>query len=340
MLSNNGPLAQRFEAALAQYLGVEHISLVANAFLGIVLALRQMGVTSGEVITTPFSFVATSHAIRWVGATPVFADIDPDTLNLDPEQVERHISPQTRAILPVHIYGTPCDISGFSTITKRHNIPVIYDAAHAFGVRNGTQSILNYGEMSVLSFHATKVFNTFEGGAVISGDRETKLAVDRLSNFGIVNEEQTDTIGLNAKMSEINAAIGLAQLSHVDHAILARKTVSQRYIRHFKGITGLRCLCDERDLDHNYYSFPILLSDDYPENREQLYARLKAHDIYARRYYSPLISDLPIYNNLQSADPSNLPVATRAASQILCLPMFPDLCEDEQMEIIDLVSAP
>ncbi len=338
-LSNNGPMAQRFEAAIGQYLGVDHVSLVANASLGLVLALMQHGVADGEVITTPFSFVATGHAIRWAGATPVFADIDPQTLNLDPAQVERQITAQTRAILPVHTFGTPCDVVGLEAIAKRHNIPLIYDAAHAFGIRDGAQSILAHGDMSVLSFHATKVFNTFEGGAVIARSREAKLAIDRLCNFGIVDETQVVSIGLNAKMSEFNAAIGLAQLPHVDAAIAARAAIARRYAKHFKDIAGVHCVCMPNGSGKNYYAFPILLTDAYHEDRDALNARLKTHDIFARRYFYPLISDFPMYRDLPSANPARLSIAKRVTSQILCLPIFPELGRDDQMEVIDLVCA-
>lgn len=238
LVSNNGPLLQRLEAALADHLGVRHISLVANAFLGLVLALRQAGVTDGDVVTTPFSFVATGPAISWVGTTPVFADIDPVTLNLDPVQAERQITPQTRAIMPVHTFGTSCDVVAFEEISQRYGIPPIYDAAYAFAVSDKIGSLLNWGRMSVLSFHATNVFNTFVGGAVICQDRETKLAVDRLCNFGITDEAHFDTIGMNAKMSEINAAIGLAQLPYSDDMVRRRGDVVRYYcdgLRYVKG---------------------------------------------------------------------------------------------------------
>lgn len=339
ILSNNGPLVQRFEAALAAHLGVEHLSLVANATLGLVLALRLAGVTDGDVITTPFSFVATGHAIKWAGATPVFADIDPMTLNLAPTQVERHITPQTRAILPVHTFGTPCDMAAFETISRRHGIPVIYDAAHAFAVRDATGPIVNRGRMSVLSFHATKVFNTFEGGAVICGDRETKLALDRLCNFGITDEATIDAIGLNAKMSEINAAIGLAQIAHSDDMIGARAAVARRYAEGLHRVKGLRCVCSPDGDGKNHYAFPILLTETCRQTRDSLLAELKARDIFARRYFYPLISDLPMYRDLPSADPAGLPVSSRIASQILCLPIYPDLDPVRQAEIIDLVGA-
>ena len=337
ILSNNGPLAQRFTAALSRYLGVEHLSLVANASLGLMVALRQSGVTGGEVITTPFSFVATAHAIDWAGATPVFADIDAETLNLDPRQVERQINSRTRAIMPVHTFGTPCDVTGFEELSRRYDIPVIYDAAHAFAVNDSAGPILNWGDMSVLSFHATKIFNTFEGGVVVSQDAETKLAIDRLINFGITDESHVDATGLNAKMSEISAAIGLVQLNHIDEMIQARGTISKRYSEHLQHVDGLTCVCSPYGAGKNHYAFPILVNKNYDSDRDELLAELKVRDIHARRYFYPLISDMPMYKHLPSADPARLPVACRVASQILCLPVYPDLDPERQKEIIDLL---
>ena len=337
MLSNNGPLVQRFEAALARYLGVEHLSLVANATVGLMVALRQAAVAGGEVITTPFSFVATAHAITWAGATPVFGDIDPGTLNLDPERAERAITPRTRAIMPVHTFGTPCDVAAFQDLSRRYGIPVIYDAAHAFAVSDAGGSVLQWGDMSVLSLHATKVFNTFEGGAIISRDRDTKRAVDRLSNFGITDEAHVDTIGLNAKMSEINAAIGLTQLNHIDDMIRARGIVAQRYMDGLRNVNGVRCVCPPCGSGQNHYAFPILVGRDYGMDRDALLERLKAHDIHARRYFYPLISDMPMYRDLPSANAGFLPVARQITSQILCLPLYPDLEPGRQQTIIDLV---
>lgn len=338
ILSNNGPLAQRFVESLSRYLGVEHLSLVANASLGLMVALRQAGVAGGEVITTPFSFVASAHAIVWAGATPVFSDIDPETLNLDPGLAEARITSRTRAIMPVHTFGTPCDTAAFEDISQRHGIPVIYDAAHAFAVRDATGSVLRWGDMSVLSFHATKVFNTFEGGVIISRDRETKLALDRLCNFGITDETHVDATGLNAKMSEINAAVGLVQLNHIDEAIHARGIVSKRYMEHLQHVEGLRCVCPPDGVGKNHYAFPILVTADYHADRDTVLARLKARNIHARRYFYPLISDMPMYRDLPSADPELLPVAKRIASQILCLPVYPDLDPARQTEIIDLLT--
>lgn len=337
ILSNNGPLLNRFETALAEYLGVEHISMVANGTLGIVLALKQAGITSGEVITTPFSFVATAHAIKLAGATPVFADIDPSTLNLGPAQVEAAITPQTRAILPVHVFGTPCDVEGLEDVATRNGLKIIYDAAHSFGVRRDGQSVLRHGDMSVLSFHATKVFNTFEGGAVVAPDRATKLAIDQLANFGIADGLGVDDIGINAKMNEFSAAVGLAQLCEIETVLDARAVIAQRYQDHLGDIHGLRCVSPTGVSGHNHYAFPILLGPDCHVDRETLFARLSAENIFARRYFYPLISSFAPYNTLPSADPALLPVASRTADEVLCLPMFFDLDEASQNRIIEQV---
>lgn len=340
ILSNGGPMLQRFEAALGAYLGVDHISLVNNASLGLVLALRHHRIT-GEVITPPFSFVATSHAIRWAGAEPVFADIDPVTLNLSPDEVEKRITDRTQAILAVHCYGVPCDTEALGDIARRHGLKLIYDAAHAFGVRDeGGRSICLEGDLSILSFHATKVFNTFEGGAIIAPDRETKLALDRLGNYGIVDETTVLETGLNTKMNELNAAVGLALLPQVDAAIDARQRIATRYLDALSGVAGVRAVCPSGRAGHNYYNFPIEVGPGYPIGRDALYQRLREEGLHARRYFYPLISDLPMYRDLPSADPAALPVARRAADRILCLPLFPDLDPVDQERIIAIVRAP
>lgn len=332
-LTNGGPFHQRFESELARYLGVPYVTLVTNATIGLMVALRQLHAT-GEVITTPFSFVATGHSVLWSGATPVFADIDPVTLNLDPKQIERHITAKTTAILAVHCYGRPCDVEAIESIAQRHGLKVLYDAAHAFGVRHNGQSVLNYGDLSVLSFHATKVFNTFEGGAIISQNRATKESLDRLCNYGIVDEVTVEDTGLNAKMSEFNAALGLLQLNHVDEAIRKRRDLDTRYRQLLADIPGIRCAIDDVDPEtHNFYSFPILVEREYPLARDALYAKLREHNVYARRYFYPLISSLPMYRDMASAAASSLPVANSIASGVLCLPLFPDL-ETRELESI------
>ena len=340
MLTNSGPMLQRFESALADYLGVEHISLVVNATLGTVLAMQQAGITSGEVITTPFSFVATSHAIKLAGAVPVFADIDPVTLNLDPTKIEALITPQTKALLPVHTFGMPCDFDGLAEVADRNGLKVLYDAAHAFGVHRNGQSILRYGEMSVLSFHATKVFNTFEGGAVIAQDRETKLAIDRLANFGFADLESVDAIGTNAKMNEFSAALGLAQLCGIDEVFANRARVAQRYMERLGKIRGLTCPSPSGVVGHNHYAFPILVGSEFHVSRDKLQVLLEKENIFARKYFYPLISDMEPYNTLPSADPAGLPVARKVASEVLCLPIYPDLDEKSQDRIIERILKP
>jgi len=338
-LTNGGPILGRFEAALAAYLGVEHLAMVANASLGLVLALRHYGIT-GEVITPPFSFVATSHAIRWAGAEPVFADIDPVTLNIDPAAVERLITPRTQAILAVHCYGVPCDTVALADIARRHGLRLIYDAAHAFGVRRGDRPLVAEGDLSVISLHATKVFNSFEGGAIVCPDRETKEAIDRLGNYGILDEVTFVETGLNTKMSEFHAAVGLALLPHVTDAIAARDRVAARYWDGLAQIEGLRCLCRPGQPGHNSYAFPILVGDTYPISRDALYERLGHDGIRARRYFYPLISDMPMYRDLPSANPMDLPVARQSSGQVLCLPLYPDLDPVDQDRVIAIVRNP
>lgn len=339
ILSNNGPILRRFESALAAYLGVEHISIVNNASIGLLLSLRHLGIT-GEVITPPFSFVATSHAIRWAGAEPVFADIDPVTLNLDPAAVEAAITERTEAILAVHCFGIPCDTAALGAIADRHGLKLIYDAAHAFGVRRGGSPIVAAGDLSVLSFHATKVFNSFEGGAIIAPNRETKVALDRLGNYGILDEVTVLETGLNTKMSELNAAVGLALLPQMNAAIAARDRVATRYWEALSQLQGLRCLCPAGQEGHNSYAFPILVGEGYPMSRDGLYQRLRQEDLFARRYFYPLISDMPMYRHLPSAAPEGLPVARRATEQVLCLPIYPDLDPIDQERIIEVVTRP
>lgn len=339
ILTNNGPLLQQFEAALAHYLGVEHLTVVCNASLGLVLSLRLYGIT-GEVITSPFSFVATCHAIRWAGATPVFADINPHTLNLDPAAVEAAITPRTQAIMAVHCYGVPCDTEGLAKVARQHGLRLIYDAAHAFGVRKGDRPLAAEGDLSIISFHATKVFNCFEGGAIIAPDAETKQKLDRLTNYGIVDELTIEDIGLNTKMSELHAAVGLALLPRMDEIIAARDHLAGRYWRALSQVPGLHCLCPPGQPGHNSYAFPIRVGSDYVLSRDALYQRLRDEGIFARRYFYPLISDLPMYRGLPSARHAALPCARPAANEVLCLPLYPDLPEAAQDRIIATVQRP
>lgn len=324
VLTNGGPLHQQLEQALCEHLGVEHISLFTNGTIALVTALQALRVT-GEVITTPYSFVATSHSLLWNGIKPVFVDIDPKTLNLDPAKIEAAITPQTTAIMPVHCYGQPCDVEAIQKIADNYNLKVIYDAAHAFGVKDASGSVLNHGDLSVLSFHATKVFNTFEGGAIVCPDAKTKVRIDQLKNFGHVGEVTVVAPGINGKMSEFNAALGLLQLKYVNQAIARRKEIDTAYRERLAGVEGIHCLNDAGERVANYSYFPILVGADYPISRDELYQKLKDHGIHPRRYFYPLISDFPMYRGLPSAHRENLPVATVAARQVLCLPIYPDL---------------
>jgi len=337
ILSNDGPYHEQLEQALARYLGVEYVSLVANATLGLIMAQRQ-GNLAGEVLTTPFSFVGTTHAIQLAGLTPVFVDIDPVSLNLDPARIEAAMTPHTQAIMPVHIFGRACDTTAINTLAQQHKLRVIYDAAHAFGVNDSGGSLLRHGDLSVVSFHATKVFNTFEGGVIISANAETKAEIDLLRNFGIVDELTVASIGMNAKMNEFCAALGVVQLRHIDRLIARRGEADLRYRQMLNDVKGVRCLSVPTGQSLNYYNFPILVEPDAPFSRDELYERLRAEGVYARRYFYPLISDLPMYRDLPSAKPANLPVAQAVAKQILCLPLFPDLLADEQQRIVELIA--
>lgn len=335
-LTNGGPFHQRFEAALCQFLGVEQVSLCNNGTTALQIALKSMHLT-GDVITTPYSFVATAHVLPWSGLQPVFVDIDPDTLNLDPGRIEAAITPRTTAILPVHSYGHPCDVAAIQAIAHRHGLKVVHDAAHAFGVRDAGGSVLRHGDLSVLSFHATKVFNTFEGGAIVCPDAETKSRIDRLKNFGIVDEVTVEAVGINGKMSEFNAALGLLQLQHFDTAVARRRVIDSRYRETLRDVAGIHCL-RVADAEHdNHAYFPILVGADYPLSRDALLEKLKRHGIHARRYFFPLISNLPMYRDLPSSHPANLPVANRTALQVLCLPIFPDLELAQVDRIVDLI---
>ena len=324
ILTNGGPFHQQLEEELCVYLGVKHISLFTNATIALVTALQALRVT-GEVITTPYSFVATAHSVLWNGIKPVFVDVDPNTLNLDPAKIEAAITPQTTAIMPVHVYGHPCDVVAIQKIADNYNLRVIYDAAHAFGVQDKNGSVLNHGDLSVLSFHATKVFNTFEGGTIICPDAKTKVRIDQLKNFGHVGEVSVVAPGINGKMSEFNAALGLLQLKYVDQAILLRKQIDAAYRERLKTVKGIRCLDTAGEKVANYAYFPILVQTDYPISRDALYQKLKDSGIHTRRYFYPLISDFPMYRGLPSANRENLPVATVAAQQVLCLPIYPAL---------------
>jgi dTDP-4-amino-4,6-dideoxygalactose transaminase len=335
-LTNGGPMHKRLEQALCDYLGVGHISLFTNGTLALVTALQALRI-GGEVITTPYSFVAGAHSLLWNGIEPVFVDIDPDTLNLDPRRIEAAITPRTTAIMPVHCYGTPCDIDAIQRIADNYNLKVIYDAAHAFGVQQQGRSILRAGDLSILSFHATKVFNTFEGGAIVSPDTRTKQRIDHLKNFGFVDEVTVVAPGINGKMSEVNAAFGLLQLQHVDAAIARRACIAALYRERLADVPGLRLLQPLPHTTRNHSYFPILVGPGFALERDSLYQHLKDRGVNGRRYFYPLISEFPMYRHLPSARPDGLPVAHEVSRQVLCLPMYPALTDDEVERIAGLV---
>lgn len=336
ILTNGGEFHRQFEAALCEFLGVQHISLFANGTLALITALQALRI-NGEVITTPYSFVATAHSLLWNGISPVFVDIEPDTLNLDPAKIEAAITPRTTAIMPVHCYGHPCDVENIQRIADTYGLKVIYDAAHAFGVRSEEKSLLNYGDMSVLSFHATKVFNTFEGGAIVCPDAKTKTRIDHLKNFGFVDEMTVVAPGINGKMSEVNAAFGLLQLKGIDPALLKRKNIDKLYRSLLADVPGIYCLEGVNERVANYAYFPILIKPEYKCSRDEVYTNLRNSNVYARRYFYPLITDFPMYRGLPSATRSNLPVAYAAAEQVLCLPIYPDLEENDVHEIVNML---
>ena len=337
-LTNGGPMHQRLEAELCAHLGVKHISLFANGTLALVTALQALRVT-GEVITTPFSFVAGAHSLLWNGLKPVFVDIDPVTLNLDPGKIEAAITPQTTAIMPVHCFGNPCDVDAIQQIADNYNLRVIYDAAHAFGVTARGQSLLNHGDLSILSFHATKVFNTFEGGAIVSPDAKTKQRIDHLKNFGFVDEVSVVAAGINGKMSEINASFGLLQLKHLSHAVARRREFDRLYRQRLSRIPGIPCVEPAGQETANYSYFPILVNPEYRLTRDELYESMKGYGIRARRYFYPLISSFPMYRGLPSAGPEQLPVATQLARRVICLPLYPAMTEEDVDRIVSVIEA-
>jgi dTDP-4-amino-4,6-dideoxygalactose transaminase len=338
ILTNGGPFHQELEKALCEYLGVKHISLFTNGTIALIAALQALRIT-GEVITTPFSFVATSHSLLWNGIKPVFVDIHPKTLNIDPAKIEAAITPQTTAIMPVHCYGHPCDVDAIQKIADTYKLKVIYDAAHAFGVECHCGSVLNHGDLSVLSFHATKVFNTFEGGAIICPDEKTKLQIDQLKNFGHDGETSVIAPGINGKMSEINAALGLVQLKHMQDVFAKRKAIDARYREKLAAVSGIHCIDGSSEKVSNYAYFPILVKPEYPIDREQLNEILKKQGIIPRRYFYPLISEFSMYQSLASSSPSNLPIATQSTKQVMCLPIYPDLDITIVDEICSIISS-
>ena len=336
VLTNNGPFHVAFEAALADYFETPHVSVTTNGMLALALAMEAADL-EGEVITTPYSFVATTHAVKMERLQPVFVDIHPDDLNIDAARIEAAITPRTAAIVAVHCYGNPCAVERIADIAARHRLTVIYDASHAFGVRHGGRGLLRWGDYSTLSFHATKAFNTFEGGAVTTASEASKRAVDLVRNFGIADEVNIPALGTNAKMSEFNAALGLLQLKHFETVREARRAVDARYRAALADVPGIACLALPDGAEPNFSYFPILVDEAYGESRDALYGRLRENAVFSRRYFYPLLSTLPMYRDLPSASPDNLPVATRAAEQVLCLPIFPDLSPEDQDRIVDLL---
>lgn len=336
-LTNNGFYHKELEKALAEYLKVPYISLFTNGTLPLITALQALRIT-GEVITTPYSFVATTHSIWWNGIKPVFVDVEEKTGNIDPEKIEAAITPRTTAIMPVHVYGTPCNTYKIQQIADKYGLKVIYDAAHAFGVTVNGKSVLEAGDMSTLSFHATKVYNTVEGGALICHDEATKKRIDYLKNFGFADEVTVVAPGINSKMDEIRAAYGLLNLKQVDKAIEARKAIAAQYRAGLQNIKGIRFLSDIDGVKHNYAYFPIFIDKEkYGMSRDDLYNKLKENNILARRYFYPLISNFPVYRGLESATPDNLPVATNLAEQVLCLPMYAFMENNDIYRVIEIL---
>jgi dTDP-4-amino-4,6-dideoxygalactose transaminase len=335
-LTNTGVMHRRLERALCEYLGVDHIVLFANGTLALVTALQALGI-HGEVITTPYSFVATTHALSWAGCTPVFVDIDPESLNLDPSKVEAAITPRTRAILAVHCYGQPCRVRELRELADRHQLRLIFDGAHAFGVRDEVGSVLRHRDLSMVSFHATKVFNTFEGGALICPDAETQRHIDRLRNFGLGDDTTICGAGLNAKLNEVSAAFGLLQLRHLERALSGRARIDAHYRAGLSDISGITCLPRLSGIKANFGHFPIFVGPDYPLTRDELLQRLQESQVFARRYFHPLISDFPMYRPMPGSEPRNLPVAQRAAREVLCLPIYPTLEERDVERVLGVI---
>lgn len=335
-LTNGGPMHQRLEVELAEYLGVPYVALFNNGTNALLVALQALHL-SGEVITTPYSFVATTHSLLWNNLTPVFVDIEPATFNLDPDRIEAAITPSTTAILPVHCYGNPCQVEQIYEIAARQKLHVVYDAAHAFGVRYKGKSLVCHGDLAVLSFHATKVFNTFEGGAIVCHDAAMKLQIDRRRNFGVVSEDRIDAVGLNGKMNELQAAFGLLQLKHVTPALVRRRAIGEAYRRELADVPGISCVQVAAETESNCAYFPILIDDAARCDRDAMYVELRQQGIITRRYFHPLLSNLPMYSALASAAPYNLPNASRAARQVLCLPMHPEITDSDLERVIAAV---
>lgn len=338
-LTNNGQFHQQLEKELADFLGVKYISLFANGTLALVTALQTLKIT-GEVITTPYSFVATTNSLWWNNLKPVFVDVDPVYGNLDPAKIEAAITPQTTAIMPVHVYGNPCAVERIQQIADVYGLKVIYDAAHTFKNKYKGTSILNFGDLSTMSFHATKPFNTMEGGAIVCHDEKTKQRIDFLKNFGFANETTVTAPGINSKMNEMQAALGLLQLKHYDGYIAKRKAIANSYRNELAAVKGVTLMPEnEYSTDYNHPYFPIFIDGEvFGKTRDELYEYLKENSIYGRRYFYPLISSFATYRGLPSAKPENLPVATQLAEKVLCLPIYPDLEMEEVQRIVNIIN--
>ena len=335
-LTNSGPFHEKLESVLAEHLGVEHLSLFTNGTIALITALQALRIT-GEVITTPYSFVATTHSLLWNNIEPVFVDIDLKTLNLDPRRIEEAITPLTTAIMPIHCYGNPCNVEHIQQIADTYGLKVIYDAAHSFGVAYKGESLLKHGDLSVLSFHATKVYNTFEGGAIICPDAKTKQRIDYLKNFGHAGEDTVIASGINGKMSEIQAAFGILQLEYINDVIARRHAIDMLYRKLLADIPGITCIGEIPDTTRNYSYFPIFIESNYPISRDALYKKLRRKNISARRYFYPLITCYPMYRRLSSAHIENLPMANDVSLKVICLPIHPNLSDEPVEKITNLI---
>ena len=336
-LTNNGQFHRKLEEELAKYLNVEFISLFSNGTLALMSALQALNIT-GEVITTPFSFVATTHALWWNNIKPVFVDIEPETLNIDPAKIEAAITPRTTAILPVHVYGNPCMVDEIQRIADIYGLKILYDACHTFNTKLNGIPILNYGDLSVMSFHATKVFSTIEGGAIISRDEAMKKRIDLLKNFGFAGETTVIAHGINAKMNELQSAFGLLQLKYAGTYVEKRKKIYEHYCNLLKGVPGITVIKTNSNTENCYSYFAVLIDQKkFGIERDEVYNSLKERNIFTRRYFYPLISQFPAYSGLESAAPGRMPVAERVSSQVLCLPIYPDLQEAEVTNIVTLI---
>jgi len=336
-ITNKGPFHEELEEELCDYLGVKYISLCANGTLALLVAIKALEL-KGEIITTPYSFVASAHSIMWNGSTPIFVDIESSTCNLDSEKIENAITDQTTAILPVHVYGNPCNIEKIQKIAERNGLKIIYDAAHAFGVKINGDSILNSGDLSVLSFHATKVFNTFEGGAIVSHTAEMKKKIDDLKNFGFQDQITVEGVGINGKMNEVQAAMGLLQLKYIDSAIDKRKKITEIYRNELDGVSGISFFNNIEDVKHNYAYFPVFINElEYGMSRDEVFEKLIDENIFTRKYFHPLISQFSAYKSLPSAESENLLVAEKMSREVLCLPIYPDLAHMDVNRIINIL---